>query len=293
VSQTGVVLIPAGPRDDALDTIESVQMYLPDMPILVINDGHAGLGDATALGPGVVVLPPLPFPHNVSGGLWRKEAYAFKYVLANIQCDYVLRLDADALLIGPGLDRLIESALSGPGTGLAGSFRATWDGARRDFSPAARILAAETRGPRSWRRPALRQVLRPLLRVATANGYEPGEHALGCVVGIRTELLRDWQARGWLDDTRILPTRLSDDHLMGLVARAAGYGIAEVGGAGSPVAVKWKGLPASPPDLIASGALVTHSVRAWGEWDEVGIRRYFREARARAYSGSGRQPDQP
>ena len=287
MSNRGVVVIPAAPRDDALDTIESVRAYLPGTPVLVINDGHPDLHDASALGPEVVVLPPLPFPRNVTGGLWLKMAYAFRYVLSNIPCDFVLRIDADALLIGPGLDEVLGSALSEPGQGVAGCCRVTWDGGRRDFSPAARILAAETRGPRSWRQPALRKALRPLIRLADANGYEPGEHALGCVVGVRFDLLREWQARGWLDDRRFLPTRLGDDHLLGLVARAAGYGIADIGGPGGPLAVKWKGLPASPPDLMASGAMAIHSVRASGEWNEARIRGYFRQARAGAYSRAG------
>ena len=51
---------------------------------------------------------------------------------------------------------------------------------------------------------------------------------------------------------------------MGLLTVAAGYRIADFGGPGDPTAMRWRGLPAHPHDLLSNQKLLTHSVRFWG-----------------------------
>jgi hypothetical protein len=47
------------------------------------------------------------------------------------------------------------------------------------------------------------------------------------------------------------------------------------------MAMRWRGLPAHPDELLAKGKLLTHSVRFWGDLREPEIRGIFRAARAR------------
>jgi hypothetical protein len=68
---------------------------------------------------------------------------------------------------------------------------------------------------------------------------------------------------------------------MALLTMAAGYQIGDFGGLTGPMALKWRGLPAHPADLLAAGKLVTHSVRSWQDLGERQIRGIFAQARSR------------
>jgi hypothetical protein len=277
----GAVLICSAPRDDVVDTVDSVRTFLPDCRIVVIDDG---IPDVRGNGlPGdVTVLPPLNYQRNTFGGLWMKYCYGLKFIMVNYPSDFILKLDADALVVAPGLGTEIERVFADPQVGLAGVYRIDPSGGRRDFSPIARAIAAETEGLRSWIRPIARGPLRSLLVEAQRHGYEAGEHALGAANVFRTKMLEDWARRGWLDLKGLRTSHVPEDALLSLTTRAAGFTIAELGGRGGPLAVTWKGLPASPPQLAASGALVVHSVRSWKEWTESEIRSFFRDRRQTA-----------
>jgi len=275
---SGVVLICSAPRDDVVDTVDSVQAFLPDWRVVVIDDGIPDLrGDG--LPDAVTVLPPLNYPRNKFGGLWMKYCYGLNFILVNDPPLFILQLDADALVVSSGLGTEIERVFADPQVGLAGVHRIDPSGGRRDFSPIARAIAAETEGLRSWIRPLARGPLRRLLVDARRHGYETGEHALGGATVIRTKMLEDWARRGWLELKGLQTSHVPDDAILSLATRASGYTIAELGGRDGPFAVTWKGLPASPPELTASGALVVHSVRSWKDWTETEIRSFFRDRR--------------
>jgi hypothetical protein len=95
-------------------------------------------------------------------------------------------------------------------------------------------------------------------------------------------MLEDWARRGWLELKGLRTSHVPEDVLLGLATRAAGFTIAELGGRDGPLAVTWRGLPASPPQLAASGAIAVHSVRSWKDWTESEIRSFFRDRRRTA-----------
>jgi hypothetical protein len=275
----GAVVIPDSGRDDIVDTIASVRAYLPLASVVVVDD-RPPPWRPRSLGPTCVVLPSLPYPRNAYGGLWSKECYAFRWVLANLAVDYVLRLDSDALVTGPGLDRLVaERFAKEPTLGVLGAYRWGADGGKRDFGPAARAISSEAGLSGLVLRPACRPALRRLLVAARSNGYELGEHTLGAVNALRPGMLARCQEMGWLDMPALAGSKLGEDWLVGMMARAAGYTLGDFGGPDGPIAVAWKGLPASPEELLGRGVLATHSVRAWKGRSEAEIRRYFAENR--------------
>jgi hypothetical protein len=278
-----VVLIPTAPRDDVVDTVESVLAFTtPSTAIIVLDDTKGQGADMNALArlsPTITVLPALAERPGVHGRLWLKLAAGYRFALERFSFDMLLRMDADALMIGAGLeDQARRRFADDATTGMLGSYRVGPDGGARDFSPAAGELAHEV-GWLGLRHPPLRRTLRMLLREAESHGYERGEHALGAAYLHHGEAIREIARRGWFDLPSLGASGLSEDHLMALITRAAGFRIADFGGPGDPMAVRWKGLPAAPEQIVASGALLTHSVRSFADLEEPAIRAYFAATR--------------
>lgn len=286
------VIIPAGSRDDVLDTLASVVRYTdPSRVILVIDDAgtlHAGAGAARIrdLSEDIVVVPPPPAPPGTLGGLWVKLAAGYTWVLERFQPRIILRMDADALMLGDGIEAAAEKAFAdSPGVGLLGSYKVGPDGKIRDFSPAARKLRAEE-GLRGLIHPRCRASVRYYARLARENGYVAGEHALGGAFIHSHQAASALHRKGWLYQPQLAPTRLCEDHLMGLMTLAAGFRIGDFSGPGDPMALRWRGLPSHPAELLANGKLITHSVRSWGNLSEQQIRAFFAGARDGAESTS-------
>lgn len=282
-------MIPAGPGDDVADTVASVVRYADPSRVIVIMDDASGPDaancDVPGACPGITVIKSQPARPGTQGGLWLKMSPAYRWLLQNYQPGIVLRLDADAVILGAGLEAAAEEVFGrDPEAGLLGSYRVRCDGEPRDFRPAARQLRSET-GLRGLRHPRLRAGLRRYLGLARSHGYVDGEHVLGCAFLLRAEAIQALYENGCFSQPWLEASRLGDDQIMSLMTLASGYKIADFGGPADPIAVKWEELPAHPADLLAQGKLVTHSVRSWGDLSERQIRGIF--AAARAASGPG------
>jgi hypothetical protein len=280
------VVLPVGPLDveGAFDTLASALYYLDDSKIIVTVDDtgkNTGFGKrAQEMSSDIVALRAPSRAPGGDGGLWVKIAAGYQWVLDRYQPDIILRLDADALIIGTGIeDRAAGEFARDPGAGLLGSYRVCPDGTQRDWSWAARRLQIET-GGRGLRYPARRLRLRRFAALARKNGYTAGEHALGGSYIHSYHAAQAMHARGWFGETSFATSKLGEDHIMGLVTVAAGYRIADFGGPDDPMSLEWKHLPAHPDDLLAEKKLVTHSVRSWDNLKEAEIRRIFRDARS-------------
>jgi hypothetical protein len=266
-----VVVIPAGPKDDAADTIRSVLCYTDPELFLVVDDTHGrgiGLKD-----PRVVVFTPPDSPSGPFGGLWVKLAAAFQHAVEHVDFDVLLRLDTDALVLGPGIaEAAAQRFSSDPAVGALGAYRVGPGGEIRDWTPAGKMVRAEL-GLRGMRRAATRRRVRAL--VAAAPEYVYGEHALGAATLFRGDMVRKWCRDGMLDYPELGDSLLGEDHLFGLLTAAAGYRIGDFSGPEDPLAVRWQGLPAAPAELLAAGKLITHSIRHWESMREAEIRAFF------------------
>lgn len=278
------LVMPVGPNDSqaALDTLDSALHYAGASRVIVVVDdtgGHDEFAKQAAVMSEDIAVIPAPRTPGGYGGLWVKIAAGYRWLLERFAPEVILRFDVDALLIGSGLaDRAIEKFAADPKVGLIGSYRIAADGGVRDWSWGARMLRIES-GPLGLRYPSMRASQRSLLRQARLNGYVYGEHALGGGYIHRLNLADDIHARGWWDMPALAPSRLGEDMIMGLLAVAAGYRNADFGRPADPIAMRWRGLPAHPDDLLAKGKLLTHSVRFWGDLREPEIRSIFRAAR--------------
>jgi hypothetical protein len=205
--------------------------------------------------------------------------------LKRAQGDFALKLDTDAVVIAP-FAASIRAILSGdPSIGIIGAFDRAAAGGRRDWSmwPAVirrsrwPIRAARAGGPLPRiRLPSRneRHTARRLIRAAASNpSYSLGAHCLGGAYAVspslfaRRELL-DW--RPWVE------TQLSEDVTLGLLCGAAGLRMQNAVGGAEPFAVSWKGLPAEPSRLLASGHSIVHSVRDDSHGTEWELREWFR-----------------
>lgn len=277
------VVVPAGPKDNFRDTLDSVFCYTnPELVIVIDDTGGQGISFTVERATALEAVA-----HGGLGGLQVNLATAFRYAVENVDFDVLLRLDTDALLLGPGL---VEAAgrefAAKMHIGALGAYRFGPDGGSRDWTPARRVLQTET-GPRGLRHPALRATLRRL--IAEAPGYTLGEHALGGAVLYRGGMLREMYRRSLLQLPEFASSRLGEDHIFGLLTVVAGYQTGDFSGPDDPMAVRWKGLPASPDELLRAGKLVTHSVRSWQGMNESEIRERF--AAARLGSGGPKPPE--
>jgi hypothetical protein len=266
-----VVVVPAGPKDDAADTLRSVLCYTDPELLLVVDDTHGrGIGFSD---PRVVVFTPPDSPPGPFGGLWVKLAAAFRYAVEHTDFDVLLRLDTDALILGPGIAQAAAERFSGDSAiGALGAYRVGPDGQIRDWTPARKMVRAEL-GLRGMRHAAARRRVRAL--ASAAPEYVHGEHALGGAVLFRGDMVREWHRRGMLDYPELGDSSIGEDHLFGLLTAAAGYRTGDFSGPEDPLAVRWIGLPAAPAELLAAGKLITHSVRSWESMQEAEIRAFF------------------
>lgn len=287
------VVIPAGPADDLEDTLDSVLCFTTPPRVLVVVDdtGRAATRQLGGRSPDVVVLSKGGGRAGLRGKLWGNIAAGIAWVVRNAAFDVLLRMDADALMLGPGIATLAaERFAADPTLGLLGSYRTGMDGGTRDWTWAAAALGREC-GLVGLRQPALRRTLRELRARALSNGYIPGAHPLGGAYLLSRAAAVALEVQGLLELHELEESRLGEDHLCGLLAFAAGFRLGDFAGPEDPLALDWKGLPASPAELLARQKLVTHSVRRWGSLGEAEIRAYFARARsAFATSPEGPKP---
>jgi hypothetical protein len=279
------VVLPVGPKDaeGALDTLASALYYLDKSRIIVVIDdtsSHTKFAKrAQKLSPDIVVVPAPPRAPGGLGGLWVKIAAGYEWLLGRYDTDLILRLDVDALIIGTGIEEhATKEFANNREVGLLGSYRVGADGGLRDWSWPARRVRVET-GFRGLRHPSSRMRLRELVALARQNAYVYGEHALGGSYIHSQEAAHDIYAKGWFNEPSFATSKLGEDHIMALITVAAGYRIADFGRPEDPMALRWKGLPSHPDELLANKKLLTHSVRSWETLTEFEIRAIFRAAR--------------
>lgn len=185
-----------------------------------------------------------------------------------------LKIDPDALVIGPGLLNALQTAFcTSPETGLLGTFHTDWNGEPRDLS--------------YWRdrMTRRRKELGSPYDMAIRNGYQVGDGVQGGAYALSHDCLDAIIRHGWLHGkggyrpARIKGRQIAEDSLITMLTYAAGFKAQDIGGPGQPFGIWDIGLPMPPEELVRQNRLVTHAIK-YQEADALAVRDYFRARRA-------------
>lgn len=225
------------------------------------------------------------------GGTTSGTLAALKWVARERPGAAVLRLDADALVIGP-FANAIDGALR-PQDGILGSCHRTCNGDVRDVSAIGDEIALHRRPVWAWRHPPRKPwwlrpadpFVRDVLAQAARNGYVPGEHCIAAACAVSPALVHALDARGWLDDpTRWLQARLGDDMVLGAMTRACGLALRDLP---TVFGLTHRGLPDTPEALRSRGFAIIHSVKNDPAVSEEEVRAFFASSREGAEAPAG------
>jgi hypothetical protein len=277
-----VVAIPVGPSEAdaarARDLLDSLRAHEPRARAVVLIDD--------ALEPrewpdGVAAIPNPRRGRGIGtlGGTCTATLAALAWVHEHAPGAWVMRLDSDALVIGPFAEAL-DSAWR-TDDGILGSCHMTCNGEPRDLTPWSRTARMHARRVWVWLHPPRRlrhvqravPVVRQVARAALLRQYRPGEHCIAAGCAISAELVGRAAAQGWLDDPRAwLNSRLGDDIMLGMMARALSLDLRDFH---AVFGLKHIGLADTPQGLAERGFAVIHSVKNDARFPEEEVRAFF------------------
>jgi hypothetical protein len=219
-------------------------------------------------------------------GLYTTLAKAYRFALDNFDFSALLRLDTDALIIGPEPEsHILKYFKDNPDVGLAGryikglrsidDFGGVWENGGREMivSIAKMFTRFYLRHPITYWR------IRRHLFKAIDNGYELGDLVFGGAYAFSRLGLDKLKNNGLLPISNVAGTELEEDHTFSILISAVGLRLGDLSSNQLPFACAWKGLPASPDQLLKANKKIIHSTRNWQDLREEEIRNYFRQAR--------------
>jgi hypothetical protein len=272
-----VVAIPVGPSaieaERARDAIASARAHEPAVEaVVVVDDG--GPGDRSFDGCVVLPNPRRGRGYGTLGGTCAATFTALAWARDHAPGAWVLRLDTDALVIGPFAAAVDAAFADDPHAGVLGSCHRTCNGEARDVSAWASEARRHARVVWTWRRLQLGPSrARALVQRALAAGYQPGTHciAAGCAIAPGLIGAMDLDPEPWIR------SRLGDDVLLGLAAAAHGFALRDLH---AVFGLHHVGLPDAPQRLVDRGFAVVHSVKNDPAHAEADVRAFFAARRA-------------
>jgi GT2 family glycosyltransferase len=258
---TATIVIPCGPATESiLDTAESIEHYCPEPHNVVFVDDHTTDGTYETL------LSAKRHNWHIlrnsrTNGIYRLThslCEGFRYVLSNLSCHCILRLDQDALLIRSGvITDALKYISDNPSVGLFGVYDTDYS-RPRDFTFHRKTIRRETM---YWRKIlGLQPFWAKFLRPAEANGYSPGENVFGGAYFITRSCLTAIEQIGGLDVPYRWHSRLMEDVYFSMVTVAAGYKLGHFAAPNGPLCLEWRGLPYPAELMWQKGYKVVHSV---------------------------------
>lgn len=228
---------------------------------------------------------------------------ALAHVRAHENTRFILKIDTDALVIGPFVDAITDIIMREPGAGLIGTIGDSSNPARRNVRKLEMVprlvrmleLVPESPAPippsdatldvkglgsvTPTQRRAL-AIVGPHIRKALENGFTTLRYCQGGAYVVTPALLERMAEAGYFDTSHAW-THISvgEDVLMAMYASAAGLRLIDCCGEGQPFAVQWRGLPYEPSVLIANGYSLIHSLKSDPTYSESALRTYFAAAR--------------
>lgn len=293
--------------DRVCDLLDGLRSYEPEniahCDIIVVNDGSDHLDELRRASGSARSLIVMDNPADSKTRLWDRMAIGLltglHRVLEQDRHAFVVKLDTDALVINPFVERIRAFLRDYPGVGLAGSYRTFPAGEENQGQRTLRHLVAnaERRIPtRGWlwrwhRGRSLSAFYHLVCRYsqrqrvlsrARANGYQPADHVQGGAYLITGDLLDTLRGADWFPDGFEFEWSLfGEDLLMSVCAVAAGFELAEFNRPGEVFGVWWEEPSLSAPALAEAGFGVVHAIKDRPGFDEAAFREWCRDRRKR------------
>ncbi len=255
------IVIPIGPgKTEALDTLDSVERYCPEPHIVVAVDDCTQDGTYEALCEGRrpnwhILRNDRPMGirrlvHTLSLG--------YRFVLSKTDCELVLRLDQDALLIASGVIRdAANYAQQNPAVGLFGVYEHDYN-RPRSFGMHKEQIRAEL--GRLRRLLGVAPSWEYLFKLAEERGYIQGENVFGGAYFVTRQCLEGMDRLGALEMPFRWRSKMMEDVYFSMAAVAADFKLGHFGAPEGPLCLEWRGLPYVAEELIRAGYKVVHSV---------------------------------
>jgi hypothetical protein len=199
---------------------------------------------------------------------------------------FTLKLDTDALVIAPFVQKLNDVIQKHPNVGMIGAYDHTPSGTRRDIAKNAATVASLYKPSSLFRRLRNRfgndelAIIARHIGAARTNGYEFGEHCLGGAYAVSGEMLSRMLKAKYLDDPSLwLPVDCPEDVMVGIYTKAVGCDYQSCVDTNEVFGVRHRGLDDTPQRLVERGYSVIHAVKNDERMGEEEIRRFFRERR--------------
>ena len=253
----------------------------------------------------VIRLPstwtPVSLPHprhdratsfKVGKGIISAVLAALKWIQANTDSAYVLKLDTDSLVINSFADKLATVFNASPTLGMVGACHMTPNGTQRDWAGHAKVVRRYFEPPAfDWKHPiasskARKSFVAPPAVAAYAMAeknpsFDVGEHCMGGGYAVSRTLLDRLAAAGLLADPMVWTgIDLPEDVTVGIHVRAVEMTFADSVAPGEIFGVRYRGLPFLPEELATKGYSVIHAVKNDERVDEATVRKYFADRRA-------------
>jgi hypothetical protein len=303
------VILPVGPDGmdlyRGLELIKALIHWQPNIGWFVIVDDsvrHRGLADVSIFPASCAVVtllnPRLGRGDGLHGGLFVGIACALSWVQAHTTADFVLKVDTDALAIGPFADSIRQCLKRVPRAGIIGTIGFSCNPylqsnlrrepellkVHRELSTTSiRSLAS---APSIHKTESLRhfsiaqlEALLPIsshIDAAISHGYSTSDYCQGGAYVVTREMLDRMAGAGYLAVANAwseLP--VGEDMILAMYSRAVGLELYDYSKPGEPFGVQARGLPYSPEVLQMLGHSLIHSVKDDRCYSESRIRAFF------------------
>lgn len=309
--------IPIGPGEAevarAIDLVDSLCTYEPSIRWIVVVDDSPTCRrlEQHLRRPSTCELVVLPHPRqsenrDLRGGLCTATLIALSY-MKDLDIDFVIKLDTDALIIDAFSQQIWHKFCSVPEAGMLGSLGDTCNRACRSYISDRRViniihraLAAahklsveshaaftELRELRIETESQMRAFARVCDRLATVTGTEfGGEHCQGGAYAVSRNMIERMSSRNIFEDRLLwldVPI-FGEDRMMGVYCATIGLKPLDFSGSCEPFGIQGRGIAYPPERLLQLGYSVIHSVKNDPRYSEDQIRDYFRSKRQDAIS---------
>ncbi|MEM6394358.1 MAG: hypothetical protein AAF797_16450 [Planctomycetota bacterium] len=288
------VLVMLGPgeaeRRRLRELLDGVFHFEPGLgEVVVINDGldaeDLGVGPDDFGVPASCRWVHLESPtRDRENKLWGRMCTMVRAMLAwsatEGRSERYVKLDTDALVLGPFADRLaagFAAQADAGGDGAAGLLGCLSEYDRvvpkhEEIWPA--FMRKMSRPVRPWRdgKPRRRRVefaltghgatIRRHIRLARRNGYQYGNQVQGGAYAVSRPLIERMHSAGLLDPVDLWDRfNISEDVMLSMYAYAAGLPPANADGPGELFSVRFRGLSAPIDRLVESGNALVHCIK--------------------------------